>query len=183
MLSQYYTWDVHLALWFSTHFGPIERRRSYARPSRRQSINPNRPTAGYRVSREDLENRTFGLILDTPELFNQDILDTVLNVLTLHSIAHDIPQVRLLYCDAKTYDLGFVAPDQLQTMIDIKGLGQKIPLQSSVDLLEKAYDFPKNVPIILISDALNNTLDIKREHAYILANDEEISLIEKKATQ
>ena len=36
-------WDVALAMWFDHHFPPLERHRSYARPSRRQDSTPDIP--------------------------------------------------------------------------------------------------------------------------------------------
>ncbi|MDR1031001.1 MAG: hypothetical protein LBL76_09045, partial [Treponema sp.] len=58
-------WDVELARWFDEHFIPLEKTRSYARPSRRQSSTPDIPRPNWIVSRQALDDRTFGVVLDT----------------------------------------------------------------------------------------------------------------------
>lgn len=59
-------WDVRLAHWFDARFPPPERRRSYARPSRRQSGTPDitRPSLA-KPPEEERQARVFGLLLDT----------------------------------------------------------------------------------------------------------------------
>jgi hypothetical protein len=41
-------------------------------------------------------------------------------------------------------------------------------LQPGIDLLEAAPDFPKDGPILLITDGYCDVLDIRREHAFLL---------------
>lgn len=58
-------WDVELAKWFDMNFAPIEKRRTYARPSRRQNSTPDIPRPSY--VKEDIPeySRTYGVIIDT----------------------------------------------------------------------------------------------------------------------
>lgn len=58
-------WDVELARWFDEQFTPIEKIRSYARPSRRQSSTPDIPRPNWVVTQAALDGRTFGVVLDT----------------------------------------------------------------------------------------------------------------------
>ena len=58
-------WDVELARWFDTQFPPLEKHRTYARPSRRQGATPDIPRPSYSPREQDLENRTFGVVVDT----------------------------------------------------------------------------------------------------------------------
>ncbi|MCL2528283.1 MAG: hypothetical protein FWE42_07675, partial [Defluviitaleaceae bacterium] len=48
-------WDVELARWFDDHFTPIEKKRSYARPSRRQSSTPDIPRPNWVLSQAALD--------------------------------------------------------------------------------------------------------------------------------
>jgi len=42
-------------------------------------------------------------------------------------------------------------------------------LQPAVDLIENAKDFPKNGPILMITDAdIENDLKVRREHAFLI---------------
>ena len=58
-------WDVELANWFDVHFAPLERYRSYARPSRRQASTPDIPRPRYQTMDILTKSRTFGVVIDT----------------------------------------------------------------------------------------------------------------------
>ena len=58
-------WDAALAKWFDVQFPPLEKHRTYARPSRRQGATPDIPRPGYAYYEQDLESRTFGVVVDT----------------------------------------------------------------------------------------------------------------------
>ncbi len=161
-------WDVQLANWFDTHFLPLERRRTYARPGRRQAaMGANFPCASFRFSYDDIQNRTFGIILDTCPSMDRDLLAEAFEVLTMQSLAHDIARIRLIFCDKTTYDEGYVLPEHLREHVDIKGLKHP-PLQPGIDLLESCYDFPQTSPILLVTDGACDILTIEREHAFIV---------------
>ncbi|MEN8237527.1 MAG: hypothetical protein ABFQ95_08360 [Pseudomonadota bacterium] len=160
-------WDVQLAHWFDTHFLPIERHRTYARPGRRQAAMGKIPCPSFRYSYEDLQSRTFGLVLDTWPSMDRDLLAEAFDVLMMQSIAHDIPQIRLIFCDKTTYDEGYVLPEHLREHTNIKGLKHP-PLQPGIDLLESAYDFPRHSPILLVTDGACDRLNVRREHAFIV---------------
>ncbi len=59
------SWDVELARWFDGWLAPLEGRRSYARPSRRQQATPDIPRPSWIVAEAALDGRTFGVVLDT----------------------------------------------------------------------------------------------------------------------
>ena len=50
-------WDVKLAKWFDTYFAPVEKQRTYARPSRRQSSTPDIPRPGWITSEISADSR------------------------------------------------------------------------------------------------------------------------------
>lgn len=58
-------WEVELARWLDCYIPPIEKHRSYARPSRRQGSMPDIPRPRYIKQNFDNESRTFGVIIDT----------------------------------------------------------------------------------------------------------------------
>ena len=61
-----------------------------------------------------------------------------------------------------------LAPQDIAGRAEVTGRGGTI-LQHGVDALEKARDFPKNGPILIITDGLiEKDLKVKREHAYLI---------------
>jgi predicted metal-dependent peptidase len=130
-------WDVELARWFDDHFAPVERRRSYARSSRRQSATPDIPRPGWHLPEELMHSRTFGVA------------------------------VRVVFCDAEAHDNGWMHPLDIAGRVRIRGRGGTV-LQPGIDLLQDARDFPKNGPILVITDAWIDRVRIKREHAFLI---------------
>ncbi|MDE5569123.1 MAG: hypothetical protein K2I82_00510, partial [Ruminococcus sp.] len=59
-------------------------------------------------------------------------------------------------------------PDDIAARVEVKGRGGTV-LQPAVELLEKAKDFPKKAPILIITDGeIESDLRIKREHAFLI---------------
>lgn len=55
-----------------------------------------------------------------------------------------------------------------RTRIEVKGRGGT-RLQPGVDMLLQAKDFPKDAPVLLITDGMiEDDLVVRREHAYLL---------------
>lgn len=159
-------WDVELAQWFDHYFPPIEKRRSYARPSRRQSSTPDIPRASY-VKDFEGEMRTFGIVLDTSGSMDRQLLGKALGAIVSYSIAREVPFARLVYCDAEPWDAGYVAPEDIANRVRIKGRGGTV-LQPAVDLIQNALDFPNRGPILIITDADCDVLRIRHEHAFLI---------------
>ncbi len=160
-------WDVELAQWFDGHFAPLEKVRSYAKPSRRQSGSPDIPRPKYVPLWGAEENRTFGVLLDTSGSMDRSLLARALGAITSYSLSRDVSRVRLVFCDAETYDQGYVLPEELYERVKIKGRGGTL-LQPGIDLLEKVEDFPKEGPILIITDGGCDKLSIKRDHAFLI---------------
>jgi hypothetical protein len=106
-------WDVRLAQWFDDHFAPLETVRSYARPSRRQSSTPDIPRPRWVPAPGAEDGRTFGVVLDTSGSMDRDVLAKALGTIASYSIARDVPAVRVVFCDAATYDQGYMPPDAI----------------------------------------------------------------------
>ena len=161
-------WQVELARWFDHHFPPIETRRSYARISRRQSATPDIPRPRIQADSRWLEGRTFGVVLDTSGSMERHVLAKALGAIASYAEAKDVPAVRLICCDAAAYDLGYLPAADIAQRIALKGRGGTV-LQPGIDLLQQADDFPKDGPILIITDGECDVLRVPREHAYLLS--------------
>ena len=144
-------WDVELARWFDRYFSPVDRRRSYARPSRRQSSTPDIPRPSIVTTEGALEGRTFGVVIDTSGSMEVKELAKALGAVASYAISREVPAVRVVFCDAAAYDEGYLPAEDLLGRVRVKGRGGTI-LQPGIDLLERASDFPKEGPILVITD-------------------------------
>jgi len=160
-------WDVELAQWFAEHFSPLEKRRTYTRLSRRQSSTPDIPRPLWVPKTESHEGRTFGVVLDTSGSMDRKLLAKALGAIASYSLARDVSRVRLVFCDAVAYDEGYVSPEAIAERVRVRGRGGTV-LQPGIDLLERAQDFPKQGPILIITDGECDRLQIRREHAFLL---------------
>ncbi len=161
-------WDVELAKWFDMWFSPLERHRTYARPSRRQSSTPDIPRPSWVQAEIPEHSRTYGVIIDTSGSMSPTLIGKALGAAASYSVAKDVPLVRVVFCDAQAYDIGYVAPEDIAGRVMVKGRGGTV-LQPAVDLLENAKDFPKNGPILIITDAgIERDLKIHHEHAFLI---------------
>ena len=161
-------WDVKLSEWFNAHIRPLEKHRSYAHPSRRQSSTPDIPRPRYTVTETSNTSRTFGVIIDTSGSMEPSEIGKALGAMASYASARDVPAARVVFCDADAYDQGYMSPDEVAGRVTVIGRGGT-RIQPAVDLLQSAKDFPKDGPILIITDGgIEDRLLIKREHAYIL---------------
>ena len=170
-------WDVELAQWFDDHFSPVDRLRTYARLSRRQSSTPEIPRPRYVSAPEDA-NRTFGVVLDTSGSMDRTLLAKCLGSIASYCAARDVRRVRLVFCDAVAYDHGYVAADEIADRVRVKGRGGTV-LQPGIDLLEEADDFPESGPILVITDGYCDKVRIRREHAFLLPEGRSLPFVPK----
>ena len=161
-------WDVELARWFDEQFTPIEKTRSYARPSRRQSSTPDIPRPNWVISQAAWNGRTFGVVLDTSGSMERGLLATALGAIASYSAARDVPAARVVFCDAEAYDAGYMKPEDIAGTVKVKGRGGTV-LQPGIDLLGKSEDFPKEAPILIITDGYCDKVVLNgREHAFLI---------------
>ena len=161
-------WDVELAKWFDTWFTPLEKHRTYARPSRRQSSTPDIPRPSWVYADIPDQSRTYAVIIDTSGSMSPSMIGKALGAAASYSVAKDVPLVRVVFCDASAYDIGYVSPEDIAGRVMVKGRGGTV-LQPAVDLLENAKDFPKNGPILIITDAeIEHDLKVRHEHAFLI---------------
>lgn len=161
-------WDVKLAEWFNSHIRPLEKHRSYAHPSRRQSSTPDIPRPRYTFVEEEVKSCTFGVVIDTSGSMSTSDIGKALGAIASYASSRDVMAARVVFCDACAYDAGFMTPDTIADRVKVIGRGGTC-LQPGITLLQNAKDFPKDGPILIITDGeIENHLDINREHAYIM---------------
>jgi predicted metal-dependent peptidase len=160
-------WDARLARWFDEHVPGPERRRSYARPSRRQASTPDIPRPGW-YRPEELDRRcTFGVVLDTSGSMERALLGKALGAIASYALARDVPAARVVFCDAAAYDAGYLPVEEIAGRVRVRGRGGTI-LQPGVNLLERADDFPADGPILVITDGYCDVVRVRREHAFLV---------------
>jgi predicted metal-dependent peptidase len=160
-------WDVELARWFDDHFVPVERRRSYARASRRQSATPDIPRPGWHLPEELMQSRTFGVVLDTSGSMDRRLLGKALGAIASYAVTRDVQAVRVVFCDAAAHDNGWMHPFDIAGRVRIRGRGGTV-LQPGINLLQDTPDFPKDGPILVITDARCDRVLVKRDHAFLI---------------
>lgn len=160
-------WDVALARWFDEYFPAVERRRSYARPSRRQAATPEIPRPGWVTPEEEVTRRTFGVVLDTSLSMNAELLGKALGAIAAYANARDVPAARVVFCDAAPYDAGYLTVDDVAGRVRVRGRGGTV-LQPAINLLDRAEDFPPDAPILVITDGETDVLRVRRPHAYLM---------------
>jgi predicted metal-dependent peptidase len=82
-------------------------------------------------------------------------------------MAHDVPAVRVVFCDAVPYDQGYMTLAELAERVAVKGRGGTV-LQPGIDLLETAADFPHDAPILVLTDGACDVVRIRRAHAFLI---------------
>lgn len=160
-------WDAELARWFEEHVPTVERRRSYARASRRQASSPDIPRPGWIRPEEVVRQATFGVVLDTSGSMDIRLLGKALGAIASYSVARDVRQARVVFCDAAAYDAGYLPVEEIAHKVRVRGRGGTI-LQPGVNLLERADDFPHDGPILVITDGECDVVRIRREHAFLI---------------
>ena len=161
-------WDVQLAKWFDEQFAPLEKQRTYARMSRRQSATPNIPRPAWYLHEDAVEHRIFGVLLDTSGSMERSLLASALGSIASYSESRDVQHVRVIFCDAAAYDQGIMSPDEIAGKVKVRGRGGTV-LQPGIDLLERDEKFPKDAPLLIITDGECDKLRLYgRKHAYLV---------------
>jgi predicted metal-dependent peptidase len=58
-------------------------------------------------------------------------------------------------------------PDEIGGRVKVRGRGGTV-LQPGIDLLERAMNFPKSGPILIVTDGFCDRFQVRREHAILL---------------
>ena len=161
-------WDVKLAKWFDERFEPLEKHRTYARLSRRQSATPDIPRPSWRYEEAAQAGRTFGVLLDTSGSMDRSLLAAALGSIASYSTARDVNRIRVVFCDAAPYDQGYMEATDIAGSVKVRGRGGTV-LQPGIELLEHSPDFPKDAPLLIITDCECDRLNLYgRDHAFLI---------------
>lgn len=161
-------WDVELAKWFDEQFQPLEPRRTYARLSRRQSSTPDIPRPTWIMPEEQAEQRIFGVLLDTSGSMDRSLLAAALGSIASYAESRDVNYVRVVFCDTVAYDQGVMHPADIAGTVKIRGRGGT-RLQPGIDLLDEDERFPKDAPLLIITDGACDRLNLRgRNHAFLI---------------
>ncbi len=109
---------------------------------------------------------------------DRDLLAKALGAISGYSRSRDVLLVRVVFCDAATYDQGYMSPDALAERVKVKGRGGTV-LQPAVDLLERADDFPPDGPLLVITDGFCDRLRVRREHAFLIPEGRSLPFVPK----
>ncbi len=69
-------------------------------------------------------------------------------------------------------------PEAIADCVKVKGRGGTV-LQPAVTLLEQSEDFPKDGPLLIITDGWCDRLSIRREHAFVLPKGHHLPFVPK----
>ena len=169
-------WDVRLAQWLDGFFAPLERVRTYARPSRRQGSTPDIPRPRFHVPEVPVVERTFGVVIDTSGSMSRTLLGQALGAVASYAASREVRAVRVVFCDAAAYDQGFLEADTIADRVRVVGRGGTV-LQPGIDLLESAADLPKDGPILVVTDAECDRFRIRHEHAVVVPKGARLPMI------
>ncbi|MGX1805886.1 vWA domain-containing protein [Nocardia sp. NPDC055321] len=160
-------WDAQLARWFDEHVPAVEKRRTYARASRRQSATPDIPRPAWARPEESVRLPTFGVVLDTSGSMSTELMGKGLGAIAAYARARDVPYARVVFCDAAAHDAGYLPVDEIASRVRVRGRGGTV-LQPGIRLLERAADFPADGPVLIITDGYCDVLRIRSEHAFLM---------------
>jgi hypothetical protein len=78
-----------------------------------------------------------------------------------------VPLVRVVQCDAGVHDMGYVEPEELTGRVQVRGRGGTV-LMPAIRLLEESASFPRETPVLIITDGMCDQLSIRPNHAYLM---------------
>ena len=136
---------------------------------RRVASTPDIPRPVWVKPEERLATRTFGVVLDTSGSMSPRLLARGLGAIASYALSRQVPLVRVMQCDAGVHDMGYVEPEALLGRVEVRGRGGTV-LQPAVNLLQSRTDFPKDSPILIITDGLcESDLQVAHDHAFLVS--------------
>ena len=78
-------------------------------------------------------------VVDTSGSMSTKQLGLALGAIASYSISKEVPFVRVILCDADTYDVGYMTPYDVAGKVKVIGRGGTV-LQPAITLLEKAKE-------------------------------------------
>ena len=91
------------------------------------------------------------MVIDTSDSMPPKMIGYALGAVASCAVSKDVRAVRVVFCDADAYDAGYLSPEDIAGRVEVTGRGGPA-LQPAVSFFETAKDFPKDAPILLITD-------------------------------
>ena len=96
------------------------------------------------------------------------LLAAALGSIASYAESRDVHHVRVVFCDAAAYDQGIMAPGEIAGTVKVRGRGGT-KLQPGIDLLDEDAAFPKDAPLLIITDGACDRLNLRgRNHAFLI---------------
>jgi predicted metal-dependent peptidase len=95
------------------------------------------------------------------------LLGESLGAIASYCESREVFSARVVFCDATAYDAGYLRPEEIDGRVKVRVRGGTT-LQPGIDLLERAENFPKDGPILIITDGYCDHFRTRREHAILL---------------
>ena len=161
-------WDVQLAKWFDANVPPIERIRTYARPSRRQSSTPQiaRPRYVW-PDEENVQRSTFGLVIDSSGGIKAPMMAMVLGAISAYALSRNIAKVRIQIAGSEPVDKGMVAADEIAQDLVLAPRTSAL-LRPALENLERARDFADEAPILFVTSSFCDRIQTPHTHAFLI---------------
>ena len=157
-------WDTQLAAWFGDRF---------PRGSRPLLALPAGPPLGRSVDRprrilpEVLgPGRSLGVGVDASASMEKRVVGRAVDAIVSSATASDVRRVRLVMCDGRLHDAGWLPPEDLAGRVKVEGRGGTA-LQPGIDLLRADATFPFDGPVLLLTDGRCDPVRIHHDHAWL----------------
>ena len=98
---------------------------------------------------------------------DRSLLGKALGAIASCSMARDVVAARVVFCDARAHDAGYLAPQDIAGRVQVRGRGGTV-LQPGVDLFEQVHDFPQDGPLLIITDGHCDKFTVRRKHALLM---------------
>jgi predicted metal-dependent peptidase len=96
-----------------------------------------------------------------------NLLARALGAIASYALSREVPMVRVMQCDARVHDMGYVEPERLLQQVEVRGRGGTV-LRPAIERLERSEDFPRDAPILVITDGMCDQFIVRREHAFLM---------------
>jgi predicted metal-dependent peptidase len=122
-------------------------------------------------------------VLDTSGSMDLKLLGKAIGAIASYALAREVFAVRLVFCDAAAYDVGWLPPETLLDRLAVKGRGGTV-LQRGIDCLRESArrgGFPLRGPVLLITDGYcEEHLDIPFEHAFLVPEGRRLPFVPRR---
>lgn len=110
--------------------------------------------------------RTFGVVVDSSASMDRRLLGRALDAIVASAAASDVRRVRLVMCEGRPRDAGWLPPEHLASRVHVGGRAGSA-IQPGIDLLGADATFPADGPVLLLTDGRCDRVRIHHDHAWL----------------